>query len=32
MVELKAVIELEDVHLNQAKNYLEALMLNLVCL
>jgi len=23
MVELKAVIELEDVHLNQAKNYLE---------
>lgn len=24
MVELKAVIELEDVHLNQAKNYLEA--------
>lgn len=24
MVELKAVIKLEDVHLNQAKNYLEA--------
>lgn len=24
MVELKAVIELEDVHLNQSKNYLEA--------
>lgn len=24
MVELKAVIELEDIHLNQAKNYLEA--------
>jgi GxxExxY protein len=24
MVELKAIIELEDVHLAQAKNYLEA--------
>ena len=24
MVELKAIVELEDVHLAQAKNYLEA--------